>query len=138
MFSYIEYYENRELDEIDKIENDLTKIEIFDIYDMSRFEDIFHALRKDKYSMEYLNTLSLTDFFKAYYELIDRNKVESARYWFREKLRDIEQKCNEKVPLEGSDKGEMRERTDLEKEALNEELEQKYFKTNNKEIIKDE
>jgi len=128
-YKFIEYYKNRKKEAIDEIEEECTNNN-FDIYDLSEFESIYTSLRHDKYSIEYLNQLPLQDILLLYYQLIDRNIIEISRNWFRDKLREIEQKVNEKIPLEHSDKGEMRDRTPEEKQILNDELEKEYFISN--------
>lgn len=128
-YKFIEYYKNRKKEAIDEIEEDCTNKD-FDIYDLSEFENIYTSLRHDKYPIEYLDKLPLQDIFLLYYQLIDRNIIEISRNWFRDKLREIEQKVNEKIPLECSEKGEMRERTEEEKQILNDELEKEYFISN--------
>lgn len=135
-FLFIEYYNNRKKspDDIDELVNNQIEYKPWNIFDLSWFQNnIITGLRKDKYSIEWLESSDLHEVFLDYLDLCDRNLIQSADYWFREKLREIETKLNAKDVETGDEKEKYRERTPEEKLALAKKLDKEYFIENKKE-----
>lgn len=89
--------------------------------------NLITPLRKDKYSIEWLENCELEDLFINYLELNDRNTIQSGDYWYREKLREIDQKCEAEDVETGDKENPKRKRTDEEKQELAEMLSLEYF-----------
>lgn len=133
VYLFIEYYQNRKKDEIDLVVDNQIEFNNWNIYDLSWLENnIITGLRKDSYSIEWLDNTDIEIVFLAYLNLCDRRLIESADYWFRDKLREIETKVNEKIET-GDKDNPNRERSHSEKEAFKLELDAQYFIENKKE-----
>ena len=127
VYLFIEYYQNRKKDEIDLVVDNQIEFNNWNIYDLSWLENnIITGLRKDSYSIEWLDNTDIETVFLAYLNLCDRRLIESADYWFRDKLREIETKVNEKIET-GDKDNPSRERSHSEKEAFKLELDAQYF-----------
>lgn len=119
---------NRKKDPIDEVIESEINFKPWNIYDLVWLSNnLITPLRKDKYSIEWLENCELEDLFICYLELNDRNTVQAGEHWYRDKLREIVQKCEaEDVPTGDKDKPN-RKRTDEEKAELAELLTFEYF-----------
>lgn len=122
MYPYVTFYLNREKRPEERALEAYTK-DYFNLFDLSFLENqILSRLRKE--SIQDVELMYFTELFILYFDMCDRNLIQSAEHWYTSTIQDIEREVNEKVKRGD----EYVERSDAEKAALRAKLAKKHFK----------
>lgn len=85
--------------------------------------NILTPLRKDKYDINYLVSLEISEIIPLWLALKNRQLLEAADYWFDRKLDEIESESNKPIEINGK----TQDRSEVSKAQIRKELYDKYF-----------